>query len=154
MFLLGGTEVYQEHVCLSRKFKWRYLLISTTCYRNFRLIKRFRAENQNFQNGSFSNFDVKFLFRQCSDSVELFLRKSRFLLSIGNLKNIAGIALSVPGKTKKPKISVIFSVFRHFFFAYNFHMCFHQFCLSYSTSPGIFTLESRIFEKSLVGRFF
>ena len=109
MFLLGGTEVYQEHVCLSRKFKWRYLLISTTCHRNFRLIKRFRAENQNFQNDSFSNFDVKFLFCQCSDSVELFLRKSRFLLSIGNLKNIAGIALSVPGKTKKTEN------FGHFF---------------------------------------
>ena len=75
--------------------------MSTIYSRNLRLIGPFRAETQTFQNDLFSNFDLKFLFCRCSDFVESFFEKSPFLWSIGNLKNIAVIALSAPVKNKK-----------------------------------------------------
>ena len=68
------------------------------------LIKHFRDETHSLRNDSFSNFDIKFLFRQCSDFAEISFEKSRFLWSIGNLKNIAGIGLSAPVQNKKPSI--------------------------------------------------
>ena len=69
MFLLGGTEVYQGCVRLSWKFHWRYVLMSATYNKIFRLIEPFSAETQTFQNDSFSNFILKILF--CRESISL-----------------------------------------------------------------------------------
>ena len=66
------------------------------------LIKHFRDETHSLRNDSFSNFDLKFLFCQYSDFAEISFKKSRFLWSIGNLKNIVGIGLSVPVQNKIP----------------------------------------------------
>ena len=106
MFSLCVAKVYQEHVCLSWKFNWRYFLIRATYRRNFRLIERLRVETQNAQNDSFSNFVLKFLFSRWIDFAKFFFKKTQFLWSIGNLKNTGGIPLSAPNKIKKPKISV------------------------------------------------
>ena len=76
MFLLGGAKVYQEHVRLSLKLNWRYFLMSTIYRRNFRLIERFHAEIQNFQNDSFWNFELKFLFYRYTDFAETSFEKA------------------------------------------------------------------------------
>ena len=78
MYLLGGAKVYQEHVCLSWNFYWIYFLMSTTYRRNFRLVERFRAEIQNFQNDLFSNFVLKFLIYRYIDFAENFFSKAPF----------------------------------------------------------------------------
>ena len=84
--------------------------MSTTYCSNSRLIGQFRAEIHNFQNDLFSNFDLKFLFCKYSDLAEIFFERSRSLWSIGNLKNIAGIALSSAVKNKKTSFLGIFKV--------------------------------------------
>ena len=101
MFLLGGAEVYQEHVRLSSKFNSRYFLMSTTYHRHFRLIERFRAEIQNFQNDLLLNFNLKFLFSQSIDFSECFLKRSPFFMVYGKLKKYPWYSAFVGWKNKK-----------------------------------------------------
>ena len=76
-------------------------MMRTTYHRNFRLSRRFRVETQTFQNDSFLNFNLEFLFCPHIDFAKSFLERTHILCSIGIEKNTGGIPLVDPVKIKK-----------------------------------------------------
>ncbi len=109
--------------CINKVFVWAetsnegisWCAISTVKISGW--LNLFLLRSKRFKMTYFQILILNFSFTSAQILLNLFFEKSPFLWSVGNLKNIAGIALSAPVKNKKPKILVIFTGFSSVFSA-------------------------------------